>query len=66
MPSRFEKSDQYRFQQATETALEYDLVAVSNHHGAIWGGHYTAYSRSPGSLEEFVCVCVCVCVIVTD
>jgi hypothetical protein len=24
----------------------YDLCGVSNHHGSIWGGHYTAYARS--------------------
>jgi len=26
--------------------LVYDLFAVSNHHGQIWGGHYTAYAKS--------------------
>eukprot|EP00041_Stephanoeca_diplocostata_P034122 m.1145682 g.1145682 ORF g.1145682 m.1145682 type:complete len:146 (-) comp24465_c0_seq41:2959-3396(-) len=28
----------------TEPAL-YDLFAVANHHGRIWGGHYTAYCK---------------------
>lgn len=31
----------------TDSCL-YDLFAVANHHGAIWGGHYTAYACSPG------------------
>jgi hypothetical protein len=30
---------------ATEPPPIYDLWAVSSHHGAIWGGHYTALVR---------------------
>jgi ubiquitin C-terminal hydrolase len=25
---------------------DYDLFAVANHHGSLWGGHYTAYCRN--------------------
>ena len=28
-------------------SLKYDLFAVSNHHGGMGGGHYTAHARNP-------------------
>ena len=30
------------------TLAAYDLFAVCQHHGAIWGGHYTSLCRHPG------------------
>ncbi|CAF3214885.1 unnamed protein product [Rotaria sp. Silwood2] len=31
----------------------YDLIAVSNHIGSIYGGHYTAYAREKPSTDEW-------------
>ena len=32
-------------------AIRYDLFAVSNHHGQIWGGHYTAFCKAESTGE---------------
>jgi ubiquitin carboxyl-terminal hydrolase 4/11/15 len=31
----------------------YDLIAVSNHVGSIYGGHYTAYARQDVNTEKW-------------
>ena len=38
--SRFDSETSHRHPNAT-----YDLIAVSNHMGSVYGGHYTAYAR---------------------
>jgi len=35
--------------QGTPKAAQYSTTAVSNHHGGLGGGHYTAAVRAPGS-----------------
>jgi hypothetical protein len=59
------------------TPSRYSLFAVSNHHGGMGGGHYTAYAVAAAALFVpacfldvdvcvcffvLVCVCVCACV----
>lgn len=45
-----ENLDLSRFVQSPQRDKpDYDLFAVANHHGTIWGGHYTAYALNRGS-----------------
>ena len=48
------------------TPSRYSLFAVSNHHGGMGGGHYTAYAVAAAALFVSACswmlMCVCVCV----
>ena len=37
----------------TGKKLLYDLYAVTNHFGSLYGGHYTAYAKNPIHNEWF-------------
>jgi ubiquitin carboxyl-terminal hydrolase 4/11/15 len=38
---------------SSEKASIYDLIAVSNHIGSIYSGHYTAYARQDPSIDKW-------------